>query len=263
MEHGNRITYIANAGVMIEVNGKKILIDALNNDKIPLYKTPTDEAREMIIQGKPPFDNIDVMLFTHHHSDHFDTDSTIEFIKHNRHTFILSTGETISKIESQLSLLNDGTTNDLENIRLVQLNPALHKAESFNVNGINLQAISMLHEGKEYEAVQNLAYLIDVQGTTLLHVGDAKPYDGNFAHHNFIEENIDALIAPFSYVGILPGRRVINEHIKPHKIATVHLPYKEADAFGWIDATKRSYNRVKATFTDTVFFEEPGTMIHL
>ena len=43
----------------------------------------------------------------------------------------------------------------------------------------------------------------------------------------------------------------------------VHLPYKELDTKGWINATMKSYKRVEAEFIETVFFENIGDYINI
>lgn len=248
MKQTNKITYIANAGVMIDLQGKKILIDGLCNPKLPIYKNTPDDIKKRIIQGRSPFNNIDVILFTHHHTDHFDPISTAEFIKYNPNTPVVSTKEVISRIKN------------IEESTLLELDPALGSTEKISVQGIKISAIPMLHEGKEYINVKNLAYQIEVEGTRILHVGDAKSVKENF---DCLDNEIDILIAPFPFVGLPSARQVIEKYINPKKIAAVHLPYQELDSFGWIEGTKKSLGRVSDNFVETVFFEEIGDNLEI
>ena len=240
---------------MLEFHDKKILIDGFCNSIVPIYKNPSFEIRQQMILDIPPFNNIDMVLFTHNHTDHFDRVSTVEFLRHNANSVIISTSEVIQEINSELS--------DLENSRLIESNPTLYNIENITVKGINIQSISLLHDGKEYKDVQNLAYLIEVGEKKILHVGDAKAIEENYINLNLIEKNIDLLIAPFPYVSIPRCRQVIEKYIKPKKIAVVHLPCRELDSFGWIDAAKKSYKRVQKHFIETIFFEEIGDSINL
>lgn len=255
MQQQNSITYVANAGVLLEMHGKKILIDGLCKSKPPIYKNPPAAISEQIIRGLPPFDNIDIMLFTHHHSDHFDPISASEFSKHNANTTIISTPEVISEIKNHSSEANVPN--------LIELNPAPHCREKISVNGVNIQAISMIHDGKEYADVQNLAYLLEKNGTKVLHTGDAGPVQENYAPLDLNRENLDLLITTFPYIGIPAHRQLIEKYINPQKIAVVHLPYRELDSFGWIKATKKSYERVQKEFIPTVFLEEIGDILPL
>ena len=250
-----KITYISNAGVLITLGDKKILIDGLCDSETPMFKNPPSDLKKKIVANMPPFDNIDIMLFTHHHSDHFDPISITEYRKQNKHTAILVNHEAIRKLDSFLT--------GYEFPRCIKCDIPLGSRECFHVHGINIEAISLLHDGKEYEDVQNIAYLIEAGKNTILHVGDAKPTAENYLNLNLTKKNIDLLIAPFPYIGLPSGRRVIEKYIKPKMIMPVHFPYKELDNGGWISATKKSYMMVKETFIETIFLEKIGDSIHI
>lgn len=49
MEELNRVTYVANAGVLIELGNKKILIDGFCNSVLPIYKNPPKTLKEQMI----------------------------------------------------------------------------------------------------------------------------------------------------------------------------------------------------------------------
>jgi len=251
----NTVTYISNAGVLLKLNDKKILIDGFCKSIYnPIYKDIPSDICDQITLGVPPFDNIDLMLITHEHPDHFYAESIGEFLKYNLNVFVISTCEVISKIKSLVDY-NVYT-------RLIDLNPALHQREKIKVNGISIQAISMIHDGKEYADVSNLAYLIDY-GKTILHLGDAAPSKANFESLNLKKYQIDLLIANFPYVLLSLARRIVQNYINPQKIAIVHLPYQELDKYGWIKATKRSYQRVENEFIKTEFLENPHYSINI
>ena len=245
-----KFTYVSNAGVMLQCNDNKILIDGLCNSTLPVYKNPSDEVKEFMISGVNPFENIDALLFTHNHTDHFDVLSTASLLKHNKDTFLLAPQKVVMEIKQRLPYD--------ESDRLIKLDDSLGGIEDININGIKIQSISMLHDGKEYESVGNLAYLVDIGGKRVLHVGDAKPIEENYRYLDLTNKNIDLLIVPFPYIGLPSARQVIEKFIKPRKIAAVHLPYRELDSYGWIDATMKSYLRVKENFIETVIFEKPG-----
>ena len=250
-----KLTYVSNAGVMLQCNNNKILIDGLCNSMLPIYKNPSNEVKEFMISGVNPFDNIDALLFTHNHTDHFDAESTASLLKHNKDTFMLAPQKVVMEIKQRIPYA--------ESNKLIKLDDSLGRTEGININGIYIQSISMLHDGKEYEDVNNLAYLVDIGGKRVLHVGDAKPIEGNYRYLDLTNKNIDLLIAPFPYIGLPSARQVIEKYIKPRKIAAVHLPYRELDSYGWIDATMKSYLRVKENFIETVIFEKPGEYINI
>lgn len=255
MEQSLKLTYVSNAGVMLQCNGNKVLIDGMCSSKLPIYKNTPLEVKELMISGAYPYDKMDTLLFTHIHSDHFDAESTACLLRNNKDTLLLAPQNVVTEVKERLPYYACN--------RLTAVDDRLGKTEAFNINGIMIQSISMLHEGKEYENVCNLAYLVDIGGKKVLHVGDAKPAVENYRYMNFINMNIDLLIAPFPYIGLPSARQVIEKHIKPKRIAVVHMPHRELDSGGWIAATMKSYTRIKESFTETVILEKPGEYLNL
>lgn len=60
------VTRTANAGVLLEMDGKRILLDGICEPLPPYLGTPT-EIRESLTRDMP-----DVLAFTHEHPDHYD-----------------------------------------------------------------------------------------------------------------------------------------------------------------------------------------------
>lgn len=243
----NKVTYVSNAGVLLEMGNKRILIDSLCKSPVPIYKDTHEVIRDQIIYGVPPYDRIDVILFTHHHGDHFEPINTAEFMRRNPSAVLVSTPETSRRLKAQ--------TAELDDSRLIS--PALKVGEEaeYEIKGIRIRVLSLTHEGKDYQDVENYAFLIEANGKRVLHVGDAKPMAENYGHFDLGRESIDLLLAPFPYVGIPKGQAVIQNHIKPKKVAAIHLPHQDLDRFHWIEGTKKSHARIKERFVDTVFLE--------
>ncbi|MDF2530430.1 MAG: hypothetical protein K0Q65_11 [Clostridia bacterium] len=254
MIQSNKLIYVANAGVLINIDGKKVLIDGLNNAEYPLYKSTPLEISEQITEGIPPFDHIDVMLITHNHSDHFDVESVVRFLNKNSDAAVISTNAVISAIKKQIS--------DAVEARLIEIQLEKQCEKRIQVKGIDIVAFSLAHDGKEHTEVHNLAFLID-GSKRVLHLGDGAPKKENYEALQLNQYKIDLLIANFPYVSLPSARNIIEKYIKPKKIAVVHLPYSELDRFGWINASKKSYDCVKASFIATEFLEGIGASIKL
>lgn len=253
----NKLIYISNAGVLIQLKDRKILIDGLCRSNNPIYKDPSPEIAQKIKRGIPPFNDLDLMLITHEHSDHFDPVSVDEFSKNNPGTVILSTPKVISELRTY-----DSEGMNKKQANLIEFNFDLHQKKTLNIHGIKIRILSLAHMGKDQEETQNYAYLIEY-GLKLLHVGDAWAIPENYKELNLVSERINCLIAPFPYISIPSARRVIKDYINPQKIAVLHFPHKELDHFGWIKATKKSFANVKEAFITTNFLEELGTTLIL
>lgn len=241
------ISYISNAGVFLRSGDSKVLIDGLCNCTGKIYKNLPGALRNKIVAGLPPYNNIDLLLITHHHSDHFDPWSILEFLQFNLKGIIIAGQDVIKRLLKLKA--------DLPMSRFIPANnPNGLKVTLYDTDNLRIKAIPLVHDGEKFKNVRNIAYIIEVEGKKILNVGDAKPSQDNFI--NLMEENIDLLIAPFPYVSLASSRRVVEKYIRPRKIAAVHFPYQDLDYNRWIDATKTSYNLVKDNFIETVFFEE-------
>ncbi len=254
MNNLSNITYVSNAGILLNINNKKILVDGLCVSRISIYKSTPTEICNKIIEGFPPFDNIDNMLITHKHSDHFNANLTCRFLENNINTVVISSREVISNIKS--------CNPNLPFINLIELNPLAHNIERINIDGVDIIAMSMIHDGKEYMDVTNLTFLIDY-GIKILHLGDAAPIKENFEYMDINKYKVDVLLANFPYVSIPRARKIIKSYINPKRILVIHLPYKDLDRFNWISVAKKSYQRNKDNFVHTTFIENIGSSINV
>lgn len=251
MKMQNTLTYIANAGVLLRINNKKILIDGLCASEIPLFKNTQPDIYEKLIAGVPPYDNIDLMLITHNHSDHFDAEMCGNFLKQSPNTFVIANSDVISRIKDYVCKENWES--------LIELQPKTYCREKIKVKDIVIEAISMLHDGHNYSDVNNLAFLIEC-GKKVLHLGDAAFVKEN-SEALKLEDGIDLLIANFPWVCLPAARKIIKENIKPQKLAIVHLPNLELDSLGWINSAKKNYERVRDKFMPTELLEDLGLSI--
>jgi len=254
MSESSKLSYVANAGVLQKRPTTKILIGGLGSPEVSSYKATPASSYQQMIEGLPPFNDLDLMLITHHHSDHFDVDRTCELLRHNPQISVVSSNEVISRLQDRLFNPSD--------YNLIALSPLLHGSQKVIVQGLNIEAISLTHDGKEFGAVTNYAYLIQDE-LNILHLGDAAAIPENFRGLNLREKEIDLLIASFPYIGLPSARKLVQEYINPQKIVIVHLPKQESDHYGWIAATKKSYERVKDNYIATEFLEQLGQSLSL
>jgi L-ascorbate metabolism protein UlaG (beta-lactamase superfamily) len=242
------ITYLCNAGIMLEGNNKKVLIDSFCKTIGTPYKNTATSVVRDIINGIQPFNRIDAMLFTHSHWDHFDAAYVSDFLGRNTESVVVAPSEAAAHV---FPLMSSHPKN------LIKSNPPLHGSEIKSMDGIEIRCIAMTHGGAKDDSLQHIAYLLNFYGKNILHVGDANLLKSNYMNLGLEALKIDLLIAPFPYVGSIPGRRVIQLYIQPKKIAVVHLPIREQDTAGWTDATRLSFQKREADFPETIFFNEP------
>jgi L-ascorbate metabolism protein UlaG (beta-lactamase superfamily) len=223
------LTYIANEGFLIETENHKVLIDALfGNIKGNWCDQPNDSVSNQMMEGISPFDNIDVVLVTHKHSDHFNDSRVIHFLMNNptavlicpdQVNALLKQSEDYSKVSNSIRSFKSDTLFDT----------------TLTVNKINIRVFRFTH-GKYMETdsvtgkttnlnagVENFGYLIETDGFTLLHSGDC--FTGNknqFIAYDLLTKKID--VAFFDRVFLrAEGISLINEFKDIRNIVLMHI----------------------------------------
>lgn len=212
-----RVTFVGNAGFLITVNDKKILIDALFSGFPGDYILPR-EIQDKLALGLPPFDNIDLVLATHSHGDHFDASLVRRFLSNNPVAVFASTPQAAA-------LLNDFSN------RVIAFAPAKNKTATAEIQGVHVEAVYLSHgappEGKT--EILNYAYLATIEGVTLFHSGDIDisqfSYD-EFRALCFPEKKIDLAFLQHFYLGDAPAeQKFIREGIAARHVFPMHYHY--------------------------------------
>ena len=232
-----KIKYIANTGFLIESNRKKILIDGIHNKEVKPYESVDETILHNIVNGVPPFDNLDLLLFTHYHWDHFDPVITIKTLTNNPHLKLFSSKQTVDYLKT-----NSEYNNHIEQ-QLYFDEIKFKETKNYTVNEINFAATFLTHDGEEYKDVINYTYLINLDEGRIFHCGDAKPSTFNYEGIGFEKENIDIALVDFPYFSLTSGRKIVNEYIKPDKIIVMHLPTEQNDTYNWLKTVRKVVDR--------------------
>jgi L-ascorbate metabolism protein UlaG (beta-lactamase superfamily) len=152
------VTYIGNAGFMITVGDKKILIDALyEGNPIPR------EVANLLETAQPPFDDVDLILATHIHYDHFHQNTVISHMENNLGAVFVSSPDVVDLVA--------GYTNLQDRTIPIQIRHRVGERFQLIVGEIGVEAFFLDHGG----GTLNLGYIITVDGRRLFHTGDMDP----------------------------------------------------------------------------------------
>ena len=167
------VTYIANEGFLFESNGKKVLIDSLfSKGSYDRYLVPSQEILEKMYSSVLPFNDIDVVLVTHHHWDHFNAKVAAKFLSNNKKTILVGSRQVHEKLKSQKNYTAVSS-------QIKEINIDLFQKEDLLINGINISSIRLNHcpyfeNGvNRHKDVLNIAYHINLNGNKIFHTGDA------------------------------------------------------------------------------------------
>jgi len=225
------ITYVANEGFLVRASNKKILIDALfGKFESDWCDVPAEDVIEKMEKGTAPFDQIDVILVSHAHIDHFNAEIVSKHLESNEAAILICPRQVVQELKRD---------ERYEKIspRVNEITPEYEaRLQKIDIKGMEIKVWRLAHspyyiengETKEkrnkHEHVQNLGFTIEIDQERIFHGGDWG-YDGAGEKTNPLEEKIDLA---FLSVGAClrlyePDSKTIREHRKPGNIILMHL----------------------------------------
>jgi L-ascorbate metabolism protein UlaG (beta-lactamase superfamily) len=215
--NGVQVMYVGNAGFLITVSDKKVLIDALFDGFADRYTLPQD-VLDLLRSAQPPFDGIDLILATHDHDDHFSAGIVREHMTNDPDTIFVSGWQVTGQL-STLALVGRVIT--------LTATPGQPSVEIDAVEGIKVMAIYLSHG--EYPArwmeVVNFGFVVTVGEFSFFHMGDmnAAQLDAEgLLPYGLAGENLDLAFIDHWYLAGPDYRPSIAEQIGAAYVLPMH-----------------------------------------
>lgn len=219
IEAGVEVRHVANSGMLVSVDGRRFLIDAPIRDGLPPYATSSTAERALLESAAAPYDDIDAILITHWHEDHFSAEAVAAHLARSPRTILISSPEVVDRVRK--------ADASLPASRLRASLPAAGQAEAIDVAGVPVHALRIRHNPSRRVPDQHVGFLI--AGTTsVLHVGDADPAANNFTVMQSLPP-VDVAMLPFWYVSAAANRAFVAASIRPRRIVAMHVPPADAN----------------------------------
>jgi L-ascorbate metabolism protein UlaG (beta-lactamase superfamily) len=109
-----------------------------------------------------------------------------------------------------------------------RVTPQWKTKSEFRASGIKLQVLGLRHGSAHFSWIQNLGYVVEIEGKKFLHIGDADMTAENFSSFHLDQEGIDVAFIPYWYLLSDSGRSFVKQQFKPKQIVAVHVPPAEA-----------------------------------
>jgi L-ascorbate metabolism protein UlaG (beta-lactamase superfamily) len=232
---GVTVTFIANEGVMLSSGDKKVLIDALFH-RYKSYAIAPESVQTALATARAPFDDVDAILVTHEHGDHFHPAPVVAHMLANPRAALLASEQVIGHVRTQRPPSGVAA-------RFHARTTPSGVRRTVVINGVSIEVLGMRHHD-----VEHLGYIVDIGGRRVLHVGDTDDPESAFAPFRLDTARIDVALVPAGMVGDAAARRAIERWIKPKHLAAIHLPEQ-------IDAETRRL--MQAAPPGTTFFSRP------
>jgi len=207
------ITYLQNDGVLISDGTYKVLIDAIFNPLSGwINLDPAENSK--LTNAQPPYDDVDLVLITHNHGDHYNI-STV-----NTHMNNNPNGKVIAPPQVMVNFSGP---------QFLNISPAFGESESLIVNGIELEVLHIRHFdafGIDFSDVENFGYLINIGNFKILHLGDVFMSVENLQNFGLAEKGIDVVLIPTFHTPahlMNSHRDALISQVQPANIIALHL----------------------------------------
>jgi L-ascorbate metabolism protein UlaG (beta-lactamase superfamily) len=216
-QKGVSITFLANEGVMLSSGESKVLIDALFLKYKTGFAMPADSTQRALSRALPPFDAVDLILVTHRHGDHFHPAPVAAHLQANPRVRLLTSAQVIDSLRGRVS------SEMLPSPRVTAIDATPGKRRREVVGDVTVDVLGVPHGGRRHNDVEHLAYIVELGGQRVLHVGDADVEAEAFAPFRLDTTRIDVALVPEWMVTSAEGRRTIQQVIRPRHVVAFHV----------------------------------------
>lgn len=215
--HSARVTYLANCGFMVQVGQTTLMFDGCFQNGMDRYQQPDANTVELMKNGAAPFDKVDYVFISNFHADHFDPYVLTQFLLHNETAKLFCPQQVINR----LRIFN----NDFSVVskRIIEVTPVSNYYDRLLVDGIEIVACNLKSEKRMNDYVENMAYLVNVNGVKLFHSGDSSVETlDDLRGINLREQNVDIAFLNVIY-GVGRYAKQTNKLVNARYTVLMHL----------------------------------------
>lgn len=227
------LTYVGCEGVLIRSDAGTALIDGLYGDEAVPFGVPDARTLDRLRDARPPFHNVDVVLATHYHADHFDPAAVARHLRGNPNAHFASTSQaTVQVLEAMHGMF-------AHRVHTFAADEGEMVARDFGP--IRVEAFGLSHGKVHYADVQHLGLVVTLGGRSVIHLGDGIIDEKSLRSAGVLDRVPDVGVLPFWFLTYPFGRRLVSNGFRPRTLFAVHVRANEREKIAgeiasWIDA---------------------------
>ncbi|MDT0596374.1 MBL fold metallo-hydrolase [Glaciecola petra] len=228
--HEPSATYLANESVLVTNGNSKVLFDPFFHNNYGQYQLVPAETLKKVFAGQAPFDDIDAIVISHAHGDHFAADEVLRYLSLYPKTKLVAPQQAIDELRAL-------TGADKVSSQLYEVKLAFNQApQQIELGEMVFEGVRIPHAGWPGRAdIENIVFRVTLSNTeadkkneniTVMHMGDADANDDHYlpfkAHWQSRET--DLAFPPYWFFYQLEGNYILDELINAKQHVGVHVP---------------------------------------
>jgi len=209
---------IANEGVMIKVGDQQVINDGIFKSTYPKFASTPQHVFEKLQNSSAPYDDVELILASHKHSDHFSVAEIASVLDNTKQTRLYINEEMAEEMKGSVKW---------EKIKNKMIEFPYGKETTYNLKDISVPTFPILHARKTASEMKNPSHLIEINGYRVMHVGDATYGQQDLVDLNLGDLDLDILILPYWFVRDTDGQTYISENLPARKHYINHIPPAE------------------------------------
>lgn len=214
-----KATYLGNSAVLVESGTSKILFDPFFHNGFGIYQLVPEKLHSSLMHGEAPYDNIDAIIISHAHEDHFSAKDVATYLKRFPAVKLFAPQQAIAELagesipEAQLFAFSLDFGDQ----------PVTKTADELIVTGIRIP-----HAGwPSRKEIENIVFSVKMDGDKVsMHMGDAAPDDQHYLPYkeHWQSNPVNINFPPYWFFMSAEGRDILEKIFKVKKNVGVHVP---------------------------------------
>jgi L-ascorbate metabolism protein UlaG (beta-lactamase superfamily) len=229
-QHSASATYLANAAILVTGPGGKVLFDPFFHTSFGTYQLVPEDIKQALMQGVAPYNNINAIVVSHAHADHFAADYVLSYLQAFPETKLIAPKQAVDKV---LALIKGKQGAKQIESQMHSVDMVLGDAPvSVEVGMMTFEAVRIPHSGWPGRAdIQNIVFRVTLGNSaagasTVMHMGDADANDDHYLPHkqHWQKRQSDMAFPPYWFYGAAEGNDILNEIINTRQSVGIHVP---------------------------------------